>query len=80
MLSKMLGPFWVVLIGVVVLFAFFAALGMFSPAEVVWLSVAVAALAIIFVIRSLLMRRHLGRHGNQELFRSLNTLRERRGF
>jgi hypothetical protein len=80
MLSKMLGPLWVVLLGIVVLFGFFAVLGMFSPNEVMWLTVAVAALAVLIGIRSLLMRRQLNKHGNQELFRSLNVLRERRGF
>jgi hypothetical protein len=80
MLSKTLGPIWVVLLGVVVLFGFFALLGLFSPAEVIWLTAAVAALAILFGIRSLLMRHQLDKHGNQDLFRSLNVLRERRGF
>jgi hypothetical protein len=80
MLSKTLGPVWVVLLGVVVLFGFFALLGLFSPAEVIWLTAAVAALAILFGLRSLLMRRQLHKHGNREVFRSLNTLRERRGF
>jgi len=80
MLSKMLGPVWVVLLGVVVLFGFFALLGLFSPDEVMWLTAAVAALAVLFGIRSLLMRRQLTQHGNQDLFRSLNGLRERRGF
>ena len=59
MLSKMLGPVWVVLLGVVVLFGFFALLGLFSPDEVMWLTVAVAALAVLIGIRSLLMRRQL---------------------
>jgi hypothetical protein len=80
MLSKTLGPIWVVLLGIVVLFAFFALLGMFSPDEVIWLTAAMAALAVLFGVRSLLMRRQLNKHGNQELFRSLNQLRERRGF
>lgn len=80
MLSKMLGPVWVVLLGVVVLFGFFALLGLFSPEEVMWLTAAVAALAGLIGLRSLLMRRQLGTHGNQDLFRSLNVLRERRGF
>lgn len=80
MLSKTLGPIWVLLLGVVVLFGFFAALGLFSPAEVLWLSAGVAALAILFGLRSLLMRRQLAKHGNREVFHSLNTLRERRGF
>jgi uncharacterized membrane protein len=80
MLNKTLGPLWIVLLGIVVLFGFFAILGMFSPDEVMWLTVAVAALAVLIGLRSLLMRRQLNKHGNQELFRSLNQLRERRGF
>lgn len=80
MLSKMLGPLWVVLLGVVVLFAFFAALGLFSPGEVLWLTAGVALTTILFGIRSLMVRRQLGTHGNQDAFRSLNVLRERRGF
>jgi hypothetical protein len=80
MLNKTLGPLWIVLLGIVVLFGFFAILGMFSPDEVMWLTVAVAALAVLIGLRSLLMRRQLNKHGNQELFRSLNVLRERRGF
>lgn len=80
MLSRTLRPVWVLLLGVVVLFGFFAALGLFSPADVLWLTAAVAVLAILIGIRSLLMRRQLDKHGNQDLFRSLNVLRERRGF
>jgi uncharacterized membrane protein len=80
MLSKTLGPLWVVLLGIIVMFAFFAALGLFSPADVLWLTAGVAIVLILFGIRSLMMRRHMGTHGNQDLFRSLNHLRERRGF
>ena len=80
MLSKTLGPIWVVLLGIVVMFGFFAVLGLFSPADVLWLTAAVAVVAILIGIRSLLMRRELGTHGNHDLFRSLNHLRERRGF
>jgi tetrahydromethanopterin S-methyltransferase subunit C len=71
---------FVVAMGVVVLFGFFAILGLFSPTEVLWLSIAVGVLAILFMIRSLWVRRHLGTHGNHDLFRSVNRLRERRGF
>jgi hypothetical protein len=80
MLSKTLGPLWVFLLGVVVLFCFFAALGSVSLSDVAWLSAGIALVAILFGIRSLMMRKHMGTHGNQHLFRSLNHLRERRGF
>jgi tetrahydromethanopterin S-methyltransferase subunit C len=71
---------FVVILGVIVLFGFFAVLGLFSPAEVLWLSIAVGVLAILFMIYSLRVRRHLGTHGNHRMFRSVNRLRERRGF
>lgn len=80
MTSKTLGPLWVLLLGLVVLFFFFAALGLFSPADVLWLTAIVVVVAVLIGIRSLLMRRHLDTHGNHHLFRSLNHLRERRGF
>jgi hypothetical protein len=80
MTSRTLGPLWVLLLGLVVLFCFFAALGSVSLTDVGWVTAGVLLVAVLLGIRSLMMRRHLGTHGNQHLFRSLNHLRERRGF
>ena len=80
MLRKTLPMLMVFCLGVVCLFVFFAALGSFSPAEVLWLSAGVAVLALVFAAYALWVRRHLGTHGTQELFRSGNRLSERRGF
>ena len=49
--------FWVLALAVIVLFAFFAALGAFSPTEALWLTIIVAALcggALLGVLGALL--------------------------
>jgi fatty acid desaturase len=80
MLSKTLGPLSVLCLGAAVLFVFFAALGAISPGEVLVPTIVVSVLALLFVVRSLIVRRELGEHGNQRMLRSVNSLRERRGF
>jgi hypothetical protein len=70
----------VICLGVVAMFTFFGILGLFDPAEVLWLCGIVALLALAVMAHALWIRRHLGTHGNREMFRSVNTLRERRGF
>jgi hypothetical protein len=80
MLSRMLPMLMVICLGVVCLFVFFAVLNLFSPAEVLWLCGLVAVLAVAVTVHSLWIRRRLGIHGNREMFRSVNVLRERRGF
>ena len=80
MLSRTSGMLAVICIGVVVLFLFFMALGAAKPSEVVVPTIIVAALALLFAARALFVRRGLGEHGNQEMFRTNNALRERRGF
>jgi hypothetical protein len=80
MLSRMLGPISVLCIGAVVMFVFFAVLGGVAPSEVVWPTVVVATLALLFTVRSMIVRHRLEEHGNVDMFRSINALRERRGF
>jgi hypothetical protein len=80
MLSRMLGPISVLCIGAVVMFVFFAVLGGVAPSEVVWPTVVVATLALLFTVRSMIVRHRLAEHGNVDMFRSINALRERRGF
>lgn len=67
--------FWVLALGVVAAYAFFAALGAFSPGEVLPLTIAVAVLAALWVVHALLQRRHAGEHDDR-----LARARERRGF
>ena len=80
MLSRTSGMLALICIGVVVLFVFFAALGAVKPSEVVLPTIIVGAFAVLFAVRALVVRHGLGEHGNQEMFRTINALRERRGF
>ena len=79
-MSRMLAVLCVFCLGAIALFGFFAVLGTVSPADVLWLSIVLAGLTILLGVHSFLVRRNLHTHGNQEFFRSLNQLRERRGF
>jgi hypothetical protein len=76
----MLAIFCAVAVGLVVLFGFFAALGLFAPADVLWMCAVAAVLVIITGVHSFFVRRYYATHGNQEFFRPANRLRERRGF
>jgi fatty acid desaturase len=80
MLSRTSGMLAVICIGAVVLFVFFIALGAVKPGEAVVPTIIVGALAVLFALRALIVRHRLGEHGNQEMFRTINALRERRGF
>jgi len=80
MLNRTLGTLSVLCLGVVVLFVFFAALGAISPAEVLVPTIIVGVLGVLFAARALYVRHELGEHGNQAMLRSVNSLRERRGF
>ena len=77
--SRMLGTladtFWVLVLAVIVLFAFFVALGALAPAQVAGLSIAIGILALLWVAHAVWDARH--RSG-----RDLATIRarERRGF
>ncbi len=49
MLSRMLGPLSVICLGAVAMYVFFAALGGISPSEVLWPTIVVAVLAVLFL-------------------------------
>jgi fatty acid desaturase len=68
--------FWLLVLSVIVLFAFFLALGTFSVGEVGWVSVAVGVLVVLWCVHALLERRH----GDEDRDRALTRQRERRGF
>ena len=74
-LSTLLETFWILVLALVVLFAFFVALGAFSPGDVVGLTVAVAVLAVLWIAHAVWDSRHRDPHD-----RSLIRARERRGF
>ena len=80
MLDRVLGPLSVLCLGAVVLFVFFAALGAFSIGDMAVPLIVVGVLGLVFAARALYVRRKLGEHGNREMLRQVNSLRERRGF
>ena len=67
--------FWVLVLAVIVLFAFFAALGAFSPGEVIGLTLAVAVLALLWIAHAVWDSRHRDPHDP-----AVVRARERRGF
>ncbi|MDQ3609386.1 MAG: hypothetical protein M3459_10870 [Actinomycetota bacterium] len=67
--------FWVVALGVIACYVFFLALGAFSATDVLWLTLAVAALAVMWLGHSYLESRHAG-----ERDPTMARARERRGF
>jgi hypothetical protein len=73
--------FWVVVIGTIVLYGFFVLVATIPPGQVVALTATIAALAAIFTVRNVRIAAELAdRGGNPQLRRSLNRIRERRGF
>jgi fatty acid desaturase len=75
MRSTMSDTFWVLVLSIVVLFAFFIALGAISPGEVAWLTLAVLALALLWAAHAVWDSRH--RDGRDP---ATIRNRERRGF
>jgi len=75
MRSTLSDTFWILVLSVVVLFAFFIALGAFSPGDVAWLSIAVLVLALLWAAHAAWDARH--RTGRDP---ATIRNRERRGF
>ena len=67
--------FWVLAIGVIAAYAFFAALGAFSPGDVIGVTIAVGVLVALWIVRAL-----LARHGPGDRDPRIVHDRERRGF
>ena len=79
-LAAGLGVFWVVAVGLVVLYVFFAVLGAFDPGEVMWLTITVGALSAAALAHFIHVRHALDDGRHDELARSVHAMRERRGF
>ena len=75
MLATLSETFWVLVLAVVVLFAFFVALGAFQPGEVLILTLVVLALALLWVVHAVWDSRHRDPHDPSAV-----RARERRGF
>ena len=75
MFATLSETFWVLVLAVVVLFAFFVALGAFQPGEVMILTLVVAVLALLWMAHAVWDSRHRDPHDA-----SVVRARERRGF
>ena len=73
--STMSDTFWILVLSIVVLFAFFIALGAFKPGDVAWLTVGVLGLALLWAAHAAWDARH--RSGRDP---ATIRNRERRGF
>lgn len=74
-LATLSETFWILVLAVIVLFAFFVALGAFQPGEVVVLTLVVAVLALLWVAHAVWDSRHRDPHDP-----AVVRARERRGF
>jgi membrane protein implicated in regulation of membrane protease activity len=68
--------FWVLALGLIACYAFFVALGAFSPGDVVGLSIAVAVLVALWAVHVWARRRRASDARDPRL----RAARERRGF
>jgi hypothetical protein len=80
LIGSIAGVFWTLCLGAVVLFVFFWATGLFSPAEVLWLTWLVGVIAAVSLIHFIRVRRALSDHRHSEMARKVHAMRERRGF
>ena len=74
MLATLSETFWILVLSVVVLFAFFVALGAFTPGEVAGLTIAVIVLALLWIAHAVWASRHRDPHDP-----AMIRARERRG-
>ena len=73
--------FWLIALGGIVLYVFFVVVATVSPGQTAALAGLVCALAALFTIRNVRMAAQLAdRGGDPQLRRSVNRIRERRGF
>jgi len=75
MLETMRETFWILALAVIALFAFFAALGAFSPLDVIWATILVVLLGVLWVAHAVVAGRHRDRRDPAAV-----RARERRGF
>jgi fatty acid desaturase len=74
--ATMRETFWLLVLAIIVLFAFFLGLGTFSVSDVGWLTAGVVLLVALWCIHGWNMHRHRDDPKDERLVRA----RERRGF
>jgi hypothetical protein len=80
-LGRLALPMWLVMLGVIVMYVFFVIVANVSPAQVAAITILVAVLTILFILRSMRVESELAdRGGDPSVRRALNRARERRGF
>jgi hypothetical protein len=73
--------FWLIALGGMVLYVFFVVVANVSPGQTAVIAAAVCALAALFTLRNVRVATQLAdRGGDPQLRRSVNRIRERRGF
>jgi hypothetical protein len=75
LLATLSETFWLLVLGVVAIFAFFAALGAFEVGEAISVTVVVVALAVLWLAHAMWVARHSDRRDPASV-----RARERRGF
>jgi len=75
MLETLRETFWILALAVIALFAFFAGLGAFSPGDVIWATVLVGLLCVLWIVHAVLEGRRCDTRDP-----ALVRARERRGF
>lgn len=72
---------WILVAGAITMYVFFVAVASIAPTQVAGVTVVVAALSVLFTLRSLRVSNELAdRGGDPALRRARNRARERRGF
>jgi uncharacterized membrane protein len=79
-LSNLSRAFWTLVVGAVVLYAFFALMGALTPADHVLPTAIVAVLIVLLGVHLIRVRHAMQKHSNEAEMRELHKLRERRGF
>jgi hypothetical protein len=80
-LGRLALPIWLGMLGVIVMYVFFVVVASVPPARVAAVTIIVAVLTALFLIRSVRVASELAdRGGNPALRRAHNRARERRGF
>ena len=74
-LATLSETFWLLVLGVVVMFAFFAALGAFEVGEAIGITIAVVILAVLWLAHAMWVSRHSDGRDPAAV-----RARERRGF
>jgi membrane protein YdbS with pleckstrin-like domain len=72
--------FWAIALGVLVLWVFFLAMGAVSIGDPLWLTIAMAVLAVLAAFHFAHLRRMMKEPEHHDMARKTHMLRERRGF